>query len=152
MATSDKIESVMIALLPDRADWCHIAFPHLTLVYAGQIPDLSPGIKNEMGKTILDFARKFESQRLNVDRPDIFGDNEDGHVDVLRLQPTPELMVMRSLIQHWNASEHPFNPHVTVGPVGSLQGDIPSSIFFGKIGVYWGTSKLICTFSPTSLG
>ncbi len=48
---------------------------------------------------------------LKVLGTDIFGDEEK--VNVLRLQPTPELLAMRRSVENWNASEHPFNPHVT---------------------------------------
>ena len=147
----DFKESVMIALIPVEAGWCQTELPHMTLVYAGKISDLNPRTFNEMGKTVLDIARKFAPPVLVVDEPDVFGGVEDGYVDVLVLKRTPDIDEMRSLVDIWNVSKHPFNPHVTVGPAGSLDGDIPTRVAFQSIMVAWGDRRLTCRFTPTTI-
>lgn len=140
-------ESVMIALLPVSAAWCQIELPHLTLVYCGKVPDLKPTDYNEIAKDIIDLSRRFGMQTLDVIGPDIFGDDESSKVDVLRLRTSPDLSVMRSIEEYWNASQHPFNPHVTVGPVGSLTGDIPNKILFDRIMCQWGNQGITTRFT-----
>jgi hypothetical protein len=41
---SEFDSSVMVALLPTTTYWCHQELPHVTLIYAGQIPDLKPTV------------------------------------------------------------------------------------------------------------
>lgn len=135
-------KSVMIALLPTIADWCRLELPHMTLVYAGEIPDLKPTDHNEMAKMALSIAMICGPITLHVFTTDVFGDGQD-KVDVLRLKTTPELLAMRQMVERWNASEHPFNPHVTVGPVGSITDLIPAAIRFDRIMVAWGDDQLV---------
>lgn len=141
-------QSVMIALLPSVTDWCKIEIPHMTLVYCGEIADLSPTDYNEMGKAVLEMSRQFAPISLDVLGVEVFGDNEDP-VDVLVLNETPELRQMRSRVEHWNASEHPFNPHATVGPVGSVSGTIPNKLLFTKISLSWGDGGFNSSLSPS---
>lgn len=136
----DHSTDVMIALLPTTTEWCRIKVPHMTLVFAGEIKDLRPGTLNEMAKVALDLALACTRMDLVVMKVDIFGDDEP--VEVFRLRPEPQLLAMRSVVEHWNASEFPFNPHVTVGPVGSVGESIPDSIRFDRIAVAWGDSLL----------
>lgn len=140
---NDYPDSVMIALLPTTDDWCKIPLPHLTLVYAGEIDLLKSTAHNVMAKECLSLAMACKTLTLGVEGVDEFGDDIDGKVDVLRLSATPQLLAMRAVVEDWNASEHPFNPHVTVGPVGSLTGDLPNSLTFDRILLAWGTDHLI---------
>ncbi len=137
---NDFTESVMIALLPVTNDWCHIDLPHMTLVYAGTTEDLKPTVFNELAKDAASIAMLANRPVLKVLGTDVFGDEEK--VDVLRLQPTPELLAMRRTVENWNASEHPFNPHVTIGPTGSFVEVIPTYLAFNRIMVQWGEENL----------
>lgn len=142
----DHSQSVMIALLPTTSDWCHIELPHLTLVYAGEIDSLTPGDYNELGKDVLSLSREFGPIELGVIGPDVLGEKEP--VDVLTLFETPELSAMRAKVEHWNASQYDFNPHVTVGPLDSLEGTIPNSILFDRIMLGWGQKGFNCNLTP----
>jgi 2'-5' RNA ligase len=133
--------SVMIALLPTTTDWCHIDLPHMTLVYAGEVKDLNHADHNEMAKLSLDLALACEPFSLVVMGVDVFGDEEDP-VEVLVLRKDPEVLAMHSVVKHWDKSKHPFNPHVTVGQVGTTGLNVPDSIAFDRIAVCWGKSKL----------
>lgn len=135
--------SVMIALLPITSDWCRIECPHLTLVYAGKVEDLKPTAFNEMAKDASMLAMLSRPITLKVMGIEVFGDEEK--VDVLRLQPSPEIWSMRRAVEHWNASEHPFKPHATIGPAGMSYTDYPRYLAFNRIMVGWGDEKL--TFS-----
>jgi 2'-5' RNA ligase len=115
-------QSAMIALLPITTDWCQIKLPHMTLVYAGETDKLKPTDFNELAKDACSIAMLSRSITLEVIGKEVFGnwtDNPADQVDVFRLRPTSELMAMRRMVDQWNASEHPFNPHVTIGPTGT---------------------------------
>lgn len=144
----DTSGSVMIALLPITSDWCKIELPHLTLVYCGEMPDLSLSAINELAKDASMLAMLSRPITLKVMGPELFGNWGNGQVDVLRLQNSPELWSMRRAVEKWNASEFPFNPHVTVGPPGTVSTDYPRYLAFNRILVGWGEEKL--TFSMDS--
>jgi 2'-5' RNA ligase len=137
----DVSGSVMIALLPITTDWCSIDLPHLTLVYAGETKDLKPTMFNEMAKDASMLAVLSRPITLKVMGVEVFGDEEK--VDVLRLQPSPELWSMRRVVEHWNASEFPFNPHATIGPAGMSSIDYPRYLAFNRILVGWGEEQLV---------
>lgn len=137
---NDYSDSVMIALLPATDEWCKIDLPHLTLVYAGKKDALKPTAFNELAKDAASLAMLSGPLSLKVLGKEVFGGSED-KVDVFRLKPTPELLAMRRVVEHWNASEHPFNPHVTIGPEGSVVED-PKYITFNRILVEWGNDGL----------
>jgi len=132
--------SVMIALLPTTSYWCHIELPHLTLVYVGQIEDLTPVTHNELAKAAMSLAMMNHPFSLDVLDADILGDEDK--VEVLLLRPSTSLLGMRQTVERWNASQYPFNPHVTVGPIGSLGDVLPQSITFDRIMVAWGDETL----------
>lgn len=52
-------------------------------------------------------------------------------------------LAMRSFVEKWNRSKHPFNPHATIGPVGMLPSTIPSSLYFNRLILSWGTDNLV---------
>lgn len=137
---NDFSDSVMMALLPTTSDWCKQPLPHMTLVYAGDKNDLSIGTKNEMAKAAMHLAMVNHLLTVPVIGVDSFGDNKDE--EVLTLEATPQLLAMRSIVQRWNASQWPFSPHVTCGPIGSVGGNIPSSISFDQIALVWGTEMM----------
>jgi 2'-5' RNA ligase len=141
-ADTSVSESVMIALLPTSAEWCRIALPHMTLVYAGDKSKLKVTDFNEIAKDASMLAMLSGVIGLRVIDRETFGPPED-QVDVFKLQPTSELFAMRRAVESWNASEFPFNPHVTIGPVGSFVEFPPQSIIFDRIMVGWGDESLI---------
>lgn len=136
---------VMLAFLPTDGSWCQQPLPHLTLVYAGTIQDLAETVLNELAKDALTVARQTRPFSLDVTGIEVFGgDSEDNpKVDVLTLQPTPSILAARHLVENWNASQHPFNPHVTVGPEGSASGNLPTQLYFDRILVAWGNRNLV---------
>lgn len=136
-------ESVMIALLPVNSEWCHIELPHLTLVFCGKISEYKdqPLAYNDMCKDAATIAMLGRPLTLPVTSREKFGNWGDGEVDVFRLRKTPELQAMRNIVDDWDASEFDFNPHVTIGPVGTVVEMQPAYITFNKIGVYWGRQQ-----------
>ena len=118
---ADYEDDVMVALLPIHTDWANIEFPHLTLVYAGKKKDMSPSSLDGLSKAALSIAMLGTPVTLRTLMKDVFGNGtaDSPKMDVLRFHPNLDLLKMRSLVQDWDASEHPFNPHLTVGPVGT---------------------------------
>jgi 2'-5' RNA ligase len=116
----------------------------MTLVYAGTIADLPMSAFNDLAKDAITVARQTGSFSLDVTGIDQFGgDSEDNpSVDVLTLQPIPSLMAARQLVERWNASQHPFSPHCTIGPEGSARGNLPTRLYFDQILVGWGNRTL----------
>lgn len=136
----DHSTSVMIALLPTSAEWSTLELPHMTLVYAGDIKDLPIGAYNEMAKECLMIAMSTNPITLKAfpGGLEVFG-KDDEKVNVLRLIPTQDLMDMRKFVEHWNASEWPFNPHITVNDFGDpLPEGIPNFVVFNRILVSFG--------------
>lgn len=144
----DPSGSAMIALLPITTSWCNIELPHMTLVFAGLLSDLKSTAFNEMAKDAASIAMISNPVTLRVTGVEVFGDVEK--VDVLRLQPSSQLLAMRRMVEKWNASDFPFKPHATIGPVGSLNGMMPNFLAFDRIAVGWGSELL--TFWLTQKG
>jgi len=126
----------MIALLPATTDWTMDKLPHMTLVYAGEIGELDPTTHNQLGKDAMSIGMSFPPQVLEVLGIETMGDEEK--VDVLRLKPNKDLLAMRSAVEVWNASQHPYKPHVTIGPVGTVPRNIPKRVTFDRVYVGWG--------------
>lgn len=138
----DVSQSVMVALLPlEPVEWTQTDLPHMTLVYAGQIPDLRPTVFNELGKIAAVIGNGFAPVVTDVLATDILGDEE--LVDVLLLRPTQEILAMRAMLEPWDASMHRFKPHVTVGPAGSVKDHVPNQLIFDRCIVKWGKSESI---------
>lgn len=135
--------SVMLALLPTTSEWCQIDLPHMTLVYVGEIPDLKPTLHNELAKATLSLAMTCHPVTVSVLGRDVFGDNDQDQVEVLLLDPSPELIAMYNIVRLWDGGEHSFNPHVTVGPKGTVVKDVPSTITFDRVIVSWGDKDLV---------
>jgi len=142
-ADAPASDGVMLALLPSMVDdWQKTKVPHLTLVYAGTVGDLGPTEFSDLAKDASMLASLARPIALRVIARETFGKETD-QVDVFRLQPTPELMAMRRTVEKWNASEFPFNPHVTIGPVGTFVEFPPRMIGFDRVAVGWGEEYLI---------
>lgn len=135
---------VMLAFVPTDGSWCQQPLPHLTLVYCGTIDDIPLTAFNELSKDAITVARQTAPFSLDVTGIEVFGgDGEDNpKVDVMTLQPTPSLLAARQIVEKWNASQHPFNPHCTIGPEGSAQGVLPTQLYFDQILVQWGNRSL----------
>lgn len=140
----DYSGSVMIALLPITSDWCKIELPHLTLVYCGEVKDLTITDFNELAKDASMLAMLGNPITLRVSGVEVFGGDGEEKVDVLRLQPSPELWSMRRAVEKWNASEYSFKPHCTIGPQGSYI-EPPRYLAFNRVMVSWGEENI--TFS-----
>lgn len=134
-------DGVMIALLPTSSEWCTLELPHMTLVYAGTKQERKPSEFNAMAKDAADLAALTSPFSLMVMGIELFGDEE--RVSVLRFRATPELMAMRRYVERWNASEHPFRPHATIGPATSFVADSPRWVGFDRILVSWGEESLV---------
>jgi 2'-5' RNA ligase len=136
---TDHSNSVMIALLPTYNSWSRIDHPHLTLVYAGELNGLDPTTYNELGKDVFDLSRSFKPLTLNVLGIETFGDGDE-KVDVFIFDQPPELLEMREKVESWNASSYAFRPHGTIGPVGSVAGELPNRLIFNRIELRWGNT------------
>jgi 2'-5' RNA ligase len=135
-------EGVMLAFLPTDGSWCKQPLPHMTLVYAGTMDDVSYTAFGDLAKDALSVARlvrrPFSLDVLGIEQ---FGD-EGQKVDVLKLQSTSTVELARRHVQMWNASEKPFTPHATIGPEGSAEGEIPTALYFDRIVAVWGPKTL----------
>lgn len=131
---------VMIAFLPTYGEWCRQELPHLTLVFCGDIAEIPFTAFNDMAKDAAFIARTTRPFSLEVKGVEVFGDEDP--VDVLTLQATAPLLLARKYVESWNKSEHPFNPHATIGPQGSAEGLLPTVLHFDQILVAWGNRHI----------
>lgn len=159
-------DGTLIAFLPENGSWCKQDFPHMTLAYGGELSDMQDSDLNAMAKDAISAARITGPFSLPVTSVDQMGEGED-EVDVLTLYPTPQLLLARNLVEHWDKSEFKeFKPHATIGPVGSAFSDsvpyydqgydvsesryqmmkkstLPDRLYFNRIAVCWGDKKLV---------
>lgn len=138
-------ESVMVALLPTESSWCRQMLPHLTLVYVGEIPDLSPTIQGELLKAAMTIATSFAPLSLAVMGVERFGE-PDNPVDVLLMENNSTLLSIQLGVERWSASnqvdEFPFTPHCTIGPPGAIVGvTVPQEISFDRVLVGYGSEN-----------
>jgi 2'-5' RNA ligase len=149
----------MITYLPEDGSWCKQEFPHMTLAYGSPVADLQDSDFNAMAKDAISAARITGPFSLPVVGVEEWG--EDERVDVLVLYPTPQLLLARSVVKHWDKSEFSdFKPHATIGPAGSAFVDevnynntvgstyyrrqsLPDRLYFDRIAVCWGDKKLV---------
>jgi 2'-5' RNA ligase len=164
------VDEAMIAFLPENGAWCKQDLPHMTLVFAGPVEDLQPTDLNAMAKDAISAARITGPFSLPVISVERFGDGDDA-VDVLVFYPTPQLLLARKIVEHWNKSEFAFRPHATIGPAGSALTDkvpyyddmriernyevsesryqmmekssLPDRLYFNRVIVAWGDKKMI---------
>lgn len=140
-------DSAMIALLPTSSDWCQLELPHMTLVYAGEINKLRPSSFNALAKNAASVAMLSGQVTTKVLGVEVFGD-APSTVDVLKLEPTTQILSMRHLVEEWDASEWPFSPHATMGPEGASMGHIPLFLTFDRIMVAWGNENITFWLKP----
>lgn len=143
-ANASEDTGVMIALLPITTDWCKLELPHLTLVYCGTTDDLEASAFAEISKDAGSIAMMSTPIMLRVMGVEMFGGGDQPSVQVLKLQPTPELWAMRRTVEKWNASQYPFSPHCTIGPPGSYMSgmELPSALAFDRVFVGYGSENL----------
>lgn len=161
-------DTAMIAFLPTNGSWCKQDFPHMTLVYAGDIADRPKSEFNEMAKDAISAARVVKGFSLNVVGVETLGDAGE-EVDALILFPTPQLLIAYNMVSpRWEESEFKGNylPHATIGPAGSAYAQVdpltntddvsysqrrrdtlPASIYFDRLAVCWGPDKMIFSLS-----
>lgn len=148
-ADADDDTGVMIALLPTSDDWCKIDLPHLTLVYAGTTDKLTVVDFNNLAKDAAMLASLSTPIYLRVIGLSVLGDQEK--VNVLSLQPTPELWAMRRAVEDWNASQFPFTPHCTIGPIDDgIPNVVPNMVGFNRLFVAYGEENLIFNMKASS--
>lgn len=140
-SNASEKDGVMLAFLPIYTDWCKIDLPHMTLVYAGVKGDLQAGDFNTLAKDAASLATLTRPFSLAVKGVEIFGDLNE-QVKVLKLQPTTELLAARRFVEKWNKSQHPFNPHCTIGPYSSVIDVIPRQLAFDRLMVAWGEESI----------
>jgi 2'-5' RNA ligase len=131
----DAEDKVMVALLPIFSDGMQADFPHLTLVYAGRAGSLSAQDLDALGKTAASIAMMSRPVTLRTLTKDVYGEGTEDSpkVDVFRFHPNLEVYKMRNILQDWDVSKFPFNPHITVGDEGSWTGEVPRMVAFDKV-------------------
>ena len=153
-------DTAMIAFLPTNGSWCKQDFPHMTLVFAGDITGRDDEL-NDFGKDAIVASRALGTFSLNVTGVETLGDAGE-EVDVLTLYPTPQLLTSRRLVEKWDQSGFSdFLPHATIGPAGSAfsqesvvniddinysdrrRSTLPASLYFDRLAVCWGDKRLI---------
>lgn len=136
-------DGVMVALLPTFSERAQVELPHMTLVYAGRKSELSSQSINALGKAASSIAMFTRPVTMRTLTKDVFGDGSGGNpkVDVLRFHPNLEVVKMRDSLQDWDTSKFPFRPHMTVGPEGSWQEEIPRFVAFDKVCFVVGDDK-----------
>ena len=132
--------SSMIALLPMTSEWCKIEPAHLTMAYIGDIENLQISYFNDLAKAAASISMITNPISVKVLGLDVFGEQEK--VNVLRLESTQELLSIRSLLEEFDTSEHPFNPHCTIGPIGVPVENVPMFLTFDRISVWWGEKTI----------
>ena len=136
-------DKVMVALLPIFSDGMQIDYPHLTLCYAGKKSDLPSSSLDQLAKATASFAVFCRPVTLRTLTKSVFGEGtlDSPKVDVLQFHPNLDLAKMRSMVQEWDVSTFPFNPHMTLGPEGSWQGTPPSMVGFERVAFCVGNER-----------
>lgn len=150
--------SVIVALIPQEDSWCKIEPAHMTVVYVGETTDLKVNRFNELAKDVSSIAMLSNPINAKVMGKDVLGDVGE-RVDVMLISPTPEILAIRRMLEEWDKGTFPqFQPHVTVGPEGSMVGwnsdptdynerpmgpsVMPLYLTFDRIAVFWGSDRL----------
>jgi 2'-5' RNA ligase len=142
--------SVIVALIPTDDSWCKIEPAHMTIIYVGETTDLKVNRFNELAKDVSSIAMLSNPIMAKVSGTDVFGEEEK--VDVMLISPTPEILAIRRMLMDWDNGSFPdFEPHVTVGPEGSMMdwnfkmnSDLPYPMYlnFDRIAVFWGADRI----------
>lgn len=141
----EKEQSVMVALLPFDNQLPEVESPHLTIVYCGEVPELTDQTLIFLNKIASSLAILSKPISLKSTGVEVFGEEEK--VNVIRLISNPQLLAIRSFFEDWDNNEFPvYKPHVTIGPVGEKLYRIPMILKFDRILVSWGEQRFIYTF------
>jgi len=138
----------IVALLPQEDGlWSKVEPTHMTMIYVGEIETLKVTQYNELAKDIASIALLSNPVMAKVMGTDVMGDDE--RVDVLLISPTPEILAMRRMLEKWEDGEFSsFEPHVTVGPEGTITDwnsqstPLPIYLVFDRITLIWGEDRL----------
>jgi 2'-5' RNA ligase len=142
---NEKSQTGMISLLPMTSEWCKQEFPHLTLVYLGDISQTKQFVFMSIAKSVASMSMLSNPINLKTDGVEILGgqDSENPPVDVLRFSPSQELLAMRNFFEDLDSSEFTiFKPHVTLGPAGSFKETPPLMVIFDRIAISWADTTL----------
>jgi 2'-5' RNA ligase len=138
----EHTDDIMVALLPVESYWSTLEYPHLTIVYCGLVNEQPRYRYNELLKAANDIAQRTPKLHLRTSGVEVFGP-EDKQVDVIRIELTPRLRLIRAILKPHDEGRFPeFKPHCTIGPVGSARNNIPTIISFDRIVVAWGADRM----------
>lgn len=80
----------------------------------------------------------------------VFGDDTE-KVNVITLQPSPEVWALHRALDEWDSGDYPFSPHCTIGPVELGVPDvIPRAIGFNRVYCGYGTEGMVFNMSSGS--
>jgi 2'-5' RNA ligase len=137
----NQINSIMVAVLPQTADWCKLELPHTTIVYGGEVSSSRPTMFNELAKLASTVAESTSEFLAKVTGVETFGDEEK--VSVLVLERTEELLRLRRRFEKWDDSDFStYKPHATIGPEGTVINPVPMYLVFDRLAVVWGDQIL----------
>lgn len=143
----DKQTKVIVALLPTDDSWCKVEPAHMTLIYVGEREKFSTSKFLGLVKDVAAIAILSNPIMAKILGQDVFG--EDEKVDVLLVTSTPEILSIRRMLEKWDTGDFPsFEPHVTVGPVGTINDwnsqSVPMPIYlnFDRIAILSGEDRI----------
>lgn len=140
-ATPDFSDSIMVALLPapGEADWSRVTPAHLTLVYSGKVGPDAPDAST-MLRAVEDVANTtpvFTAVRSGVAQLGSEGAN-------VMLVEHEQLQKIRHRVEMFCRSNHPgFIPHVTINYGGRVPAELPETVRFDRIGLFYGPSTFV---------
>lgn len=107
---------------------------HLTLVWAGD--DVEYTTVSQLCYQAHQLAWRFGPFAAATWGTDLYGDNHNE--PVIRVARVAEIVLMRSTVESFNRSQHPFSPHVSIP---KLTNKLPRLLYFNKIAVWWGSEE-----------
>lgn len=133
--------SIMVAVLPQSAEWCKLELPHTTIVYGGEVASSKPTMFNELAKLASTVAETTSEFLVKVTGVQTFGEEEK--VSVLVLEKTEGLRRLRRLFEKWDDSDFStYRPHATIGQEGTKINPVPMYLVFDRLAVVWGDQIL----------
>lgn len=118
-----------------------VPHPHSTLIFLGNVADAT-FTKDDLKKVLKMFI--WEPFDVALGEVEMFGDNKD--VPVVTLLGD-QLYVIRQTLEEElskvgikNASQHEYNPHITVDPI-SMSSVPLMTVRLGKPQIWWGTDR-----------
>lgn len=135
-------DSIMVALLPKGETGSKLELPHLTVIYGGEIPEMTARETFDLIGTFISVMDGTPIPPLKVTGLEIFGDDEK--VEVLTFASNPELDRLRTIFEPHHKSQYKeFKPHLTMGPVGSVRNkNLPDTVEFNRLILAFGDRKI----------